>query len=171
MKNYNENVAYDLKLFEPKKEQAVPVARKKVKAKVKNPTTQLRPMTRARYWRGLIRTFSTITVMIILFGAMLYIQAQINEVNIEINKMNVKIDEEQSKQTRLLLSLESRMSLSEVEKYATEILGMKKVEGFQINYVQMTQGDKIVIDDQNIGETNLASKISKSVVALIEYLR
>lgn len=49
---------------------------------------------------------------------------------------------------RLNLQLEGTVSLKNAEDYATNQLGMSKLESGQIEYVTLTQGNKIEADTQ-----------------------
>ena len=50
-----------------------------------------------------------------------------------------------SENTRLVMQLNSSVSREKVDEYAVSVLGMQKLERYQIHYFENRDGDKVVM--------------------------
>ena len=55
------------------------------------------------------------------------------------------LDEAKSENIRLNMALNALMSREKVEDYAVNVLGMQKIERYQIYYFDDRDGDKVVV--------------------------
>ena len=84
----------------------------------------------------------------------------------EIAKTQKAITELESEKAYLEFTLESRMSLNEIEDYAVNVLGMVKMDSSQVEYVEIESENKTEFSDDN-----LASKIEEAVEPVLSYFR
>ena len=85
------------------------------------------------------------------FGARLYWEAEIAQANKTLNAL-------QGENTLLEMEIAQKMSLDNIEEYATTQLNMGKVEQYQIENISLTQNDEITVmkDDS---QTNFFSTV------------
>ncbi len=74
---------------------------------------------------------------------MLYSRAVLTELNQQIAAQTNALADAQSENTRLSAQLDAKVSLRNVEEYATQALGMVSIDKSQITYVDLSEGDKI----------------------------
>lgn len=146
----NSSAAYDFSLFEPKRPgEAPPPApkRKKRRAKAAGVLTSasVRPAQAVRWGAaGLLCLMALISIILC--------DVQITSLSDQISKKQSQLTSAKADEVRLDMQLQSRVSLDNVEKYATENLGMQKAGEYQVNYIHITNKDKIVLgkDSQNL---------------------
>lgn len=66
------------------------------------------------------------------------------ELSREIASLESKIEIEKSENVRLSSELNSITSIGKIDDYATKILGMSKIESYQVEYIELAEGDKIL---------------------------
>ena len=145
MADYNRSEAIDLSLynmpaFKPDaKEYEVkkPVQKKKSAA-------QIRRESIASALRA-VKLFFVSAVLILLFGSVLFSKISLVTLQSEAGDWELKIKEAQSENTRLMMQLNSTVSLDKVDEYAVSVLGMHKLERYQIHYFGNTDGDEVVV--------------------------
>lgn len=159
----NTNVAYDFSAFEtrPQEQPRVQPQRAPIKKVAVNPNTRV-----VAVGMSPLRIVAILLLIICVSAAMLISRVQLAETINTVNEANEQYKELQAEGVRLNLQLEGTVSLKNAEDYATNQLGMSKLESGQIEYVTLTQGNKIEADTQQgkdwltaIGEffTNLLS--------------
>ena len=86
----------------------------------------------------------------------------------EISAVESKIEIEKGETVRLNAELSSKISTDKIEDYAENVLGMVKAENYQISYIDLSEGDQILIsgDKSANGESELTGKI-KELIAYI----
>lgn len=149
--NYGkENVAYDFSRFEPhdntvrkpeepvKKEPGVKKARKAHKAV----NARLHPLVFLKW--AVICMFFTFS----LAGIMIC-NVQINELDQAVTQAEKQVASSKSQEISLNMELESRMSLQNVENYAVNKLGYDKLDPYQVEYVHLTDSDKVVLSSNS----------------------
>lgn len=139
---YKSNVAYDFSRFAPVEIPEVPVEEpKKVNTVVKKKKAkkqQVTPLAVIKF------VFVSLFVMASL-GSIMVGNIKITQLNDETDKMEKLLDTARSEQVSLNSKLENRMSISKVEDYASNNLGLVKTQAYQIQYVQLTNEDKVEI--------------------------
>jgi len=141
MASRNSNEAYDFALFEPKRQQQqVPQKKSNIielpqEKLEQNRRTRTNPVKAASGFLALI-------VMLGIVGTMVYGQVQLTELTDQLNSSTKVLSENQSVYTQMKMKSDSQLSLETVENYATQKLGMKKIEQSQIEPVELSKGDK-----------------------------
>lgn len=159
----NTNVAYDFSAFEtrPKEQPKAQPQKVQIKKVAVNPNTRV-----VAVGMSPLKIIAVLMLVICVSAAMLISCVQLSETINAVNEANTQYKELEAEGVRLNLQLEGSVSLKNAEDYATKQLGMSKMENSQIEYVTLTQGNKIEADTQqgkdlwtSIGEffTNLLS--------------
>lgn len=131
-----------------------------------------KPTKKARARARMGATLRFLATMAVLAGVvvfMLYSRAVLTELNAQISRQNVLLDEYKSERTRLSAQLESKISLRNVEDYATQTLGMYAMDKEQVTYVNLCEGDKIELTNQSPKMT-LLDRIRLSIKNVQEYI-
>lgn len=143
------------------------------KSQVKKPRLVIaKPSKKARARARMGATIKFLATVAVLAGVvifMLYSRALLTELNAQISRQNAMLDEYKSESTRLSAELESKISLRNVEDYATQTLGMYAMDKGQVSYVNLCEGDKIELTNQSPKMTIL-DHIRLSVKNVQEYI-
>ncbi|HKM32088.1 MAG TPA: hypothetical protein VJX95_00810 [Oscillospiraceae bacterium] len=156
------NLAYDLAMFdegarkraqyERQRAQLQVVEKKASKEKKSSPV------------KGLLVSIFAISVCC----AMLYSQVEINELYSEINTESNQLEMLRSDNVRLQAKIDERMSLRNVEEYASDVLGLQKIDKSQIEHITIDFGSTVVVDkNQNVG---FFGKLEGSLNDFMEYI-
>ena len=103
-------------------------------------------------------------VVVIIIGAIIVGQVQLTEVNQQIINAEETLRNSQSEYTQNQMALQSKLSTSEIEKYAQNKLGMSKAENVQKEYVSLSEGDKAEIFEN--ANRNFFQKIIDAITGL-----
>ena len=79
-----------------------------------------------------------------MFAMLLYNRMRLDEIKRDVDKTNAVLTQAQGENVRLSMALDSKISLEKVEDYAKNTLGMTKVEGYQIEYIDLSGEDEVV---------------------------
>ena len=148
MADYNRSEAYDLSLYDMpvlRSSAAPQIERRPAPQPVKRKTAaQVRKESISSALRAL-KLFAVSITLMVLFGAVLF--SKINLVLLENEKAEIeaKMSEARSENTRLVMQLNSSASIEKVDAYAVSVLGMHKLERYQIHYFENRDGDKVVM--------------------------
>lgn len=150
MADYNRSEAYDLSLYDMPviRSSAAPQIERRPApqkpARVQKTADQVRRETVSSALRAL-KLFAVSLTLMLLFGAVLF--SKINLVILENDKAEIeaKMSEARSENTRLVMQLNSSASIEKVDAYAVSVLGMHKLERYQIHYFENRDGDKVVM--------------------------
>jgi len=96
---------------------------------------------------------------------MVYRFTLINNLNLEVIQLKSELEEINTLNAQLKFAAEKSVNLSEIEKYATENLGMQKLQNYQIEYINLEKED-LVTNQQNIENENV---ILKTISSIIEF--
>lgn len=105
---------------------------------------QLRAQQKAAF-RQVVKVFSVSALVLLLFAVRLYGGAQLDEERHTYTELQAQLTAAESENTRLEMELQSRVSLDRVEEYATSVLGMVKQGSYQIEYVDLSEADGVVV--------------------------
>lgn len=94
-----------------------------------------------RLMRWVMGMFVAVMILSFIYIGM---QVETNALNREIAYMEEQIEIQKSETTRLEMELARQFSPTEIEKYAEEH-GMVKAESYQITYIDLSEGDKVVV--------------------------
>ena len=152
----NRNAAYDLSLFDDSSDyvpgSAAPERKEEVHKKqerkrrknnvVSLPKEELQKNRRRRHNKfkialGTVSGAATIIIGIIIVG-----QVRLTELNQEVITAKETLANAQSVYTQTQMKLESKLSTSDIEKYAEDKLGMTKATNTQKEFVTLAGGDK-----------------------------
>lgn len=103
-----------------------------------------------------------------MFAALLYSRLRVDELTREIDSANAQLSVAQGENVRLNMKLDSMISLERVEEYAKNELGMTKVEGYQIEYIDLSGADTVTVSGDKSVKSLSAESTGKK---LSEYLK
>ena len=157
MADYNRSEAYDLSLFAApvRKNDAweTPTHRSQKPHLVKSQKSaeQIRKESIASAIHTL-KIFVVAITLLVLFGAVLFSRITIAALEKESLQIASQIKDAESENTRLVMQLNSSVSREKVDEYAVSVLGMQKVERYQIHYFENRDGDKVVMANGELFE-------------------
>lgn len=155
--------AYDLGRFQPRRKRKRPVL-------VVADSAKYAAAARARARAALfLRTVLFSTVVIGVVVAMLYSMAILTELNAKINVAQDELNEMKMDTTRLQTQLETKMSMRNIEEYATQKLGMAPMDQSQITYINLNDGDKVELTQES-PKTTLLDEILLAISDAKAYL-
>lgn len=129
----NTNLAYDISLFEPRvKEKPVPEKKPKIEARI---NTSIPIHSAAKIVLCGVIAFA-------LFFFMISNEVKSEKLFEEIKGMNQKIAQLEADNAELAAQYEAKASLKKVEEFATDTLGLQKLDKSQIEYVEF-EGNKV----------------------------
>ncbi len=144
------NLAYDLSIYEPKpvaKKQATPAKEAAPEIKV---TTNARP---DRSGFNALSVFLQAAVILAVLFAVLFGNVETNMLFKEITQLEAQLNALESENIALAAQYETATSLKNVEDYAENVLGLKKLDKAQIEYVEMESdkvSERVDTDSKNI---------------------
>ncbi len=156
----NGNAAYDLSRFEEKQ--------KRPAVEVLEPKKS--PRKRKILGMSPAKAIMMLVVVGVLASVLIYNRVLIIEANEEIRQANNQMTILESEGTRLDMELEGKTSLKNIEDYATQNLGMQKMEKQQVQYVSLSEEEKVVLSKDMV-KPNIFQRISGWFQNLMEYLR
>jgi hypothetical protein len=157
--NTNNNLAYDLSLFEPRPE-------KKIREKKKPQQPVLKSgLTPAMVVKGALITL----IIAFAVGLILYNRVQLTQIDDQINKETKLLNELKGDEIRLNVTLDSRVSLKNVEDYAKNKLGLRMREKYQVQYITLSAGDKLEVKDKIKPSKGVLDDIYAWILKFSEY--
>lgn len=154
------NLAYDLSKYE----NAAPRLTKDEKEQVKIRVRKSKSETTGSAPRIIIVT----AAVGLMLGLVIYGKVENATIHSEINAETEYVDMLRSENVRMQTEIESKSALKSVEDYATNVLGMQKLDKSQIEYLSIENGNVIDIPEQ---DENFFVKIKHAVEDFVEYLR
>jgi cell division protein FtsL len=109
---------------------------------------------------------SALIVTALLF-IMIYGKVQVSALFTEISSEKEVVDLLESENVRMQSEIESNMSLKNVESYAENVLGLKKLDKSQIVYIQIQNEDVVQVVET---EDNIFVNIKEKFNDIVEYL-
>ncbi len=166
MADYNRSEAYDLSLFaepayspEVQEVPSQPVQKPRL-VKQHKTAVQIRKETIASAIHTL-KIFAVAITLLTLFGAVLYSRIHITELEREAVQIASEIKDAESENTRLVMQINSSISREKVDEYAVSVLGMQKVERYQVHYFENRDGDKVVMTNGELCEEEIKADKDK----------
>jgi len=120
------------------------------------------------------KTGSVLTIILVsvlsavLFGSVIYTLDRRNTVYNRVTSLNKELNLAEAENVRLQSELETKMSAKNVEDYAENVLGMKKMDSSQIKYIKIQTDDVVNIPEQ---EKGLIAKVKGFFDDCVEYFR
>lgn len=154
MAQYN---TYNFERFEPKTAfkastapQYEPRTQKKPQIRLvekpKKSASELRAQSRADAQK-FIKIIAVAVAAFTLFAFVIYSRIQLDEINRDINAVENEIKLLNDDEIRLTNELNSVISIDKVENYAENVLGMVKIQDYQVVYVDRSDSDAVVVAD------------------------
>lgn len=148
---------YDFSLFEmktgttanistaPKKRtgESKPRMRVVVNNKRKNKLNNIVPAEVRK--NSIVKAGAVLLGLLMVLGMLIYMQAKLDDVNRQIARSQQTLEETMSENVRLQMKLNSIISIDKVEDYAVNTLGMVKIESGQVEYIDLSGEDKIIL--------------------------
>ena len=92
----------------------------------------------------------------------IYSRVQLDEINREISSIEKSITLAQSDTIKLDNQLSSMVSINKVEDYAANVLGMVKIQDYQVVYVDLSSNDSVVVaNGKQAQNTNVINETDK----------
>ncbi|MBQ8624280.1 MAG: hypothetical protein IJ424_07940 [Oscillospiraceae bacterium] len=131
----NGNLAYDLSVYEPKKQS--PQAQEKPRIEVKtNPNPVVRRESSFKF-------FLKAALVLAILCAVLYGKVESNRLFNEISSLEAQLQALEAENITLAAKYESATSVKNVEDYAQNVLGLQKLDKAQIEYIEL-EGDTVI---------------------------
>ncbi len=154
MTEYNRSEALDLSFYD------LPALKPEIQEPVRETPVQKKPQTAAQIRSEsvasalrAVKLFFVSAVLVLLFGSVLFSKISLVTLERDAEEWATKIREAKSENTRLVMQLNSAVSLDKVDEYAVSVLGMHKLERYQIHYFGNTDGDEVVLAGGKAVET------------------
>ncbi len=155
MAQYNAYKSYNIEQFEPRTVSASNAAPKLKPAPQKTPQLKVvknrkpsaaQVRSEAHQTSKQVRKIFIIAATVLMFMAVaIYSRVQLDEINRNINNKEYEIELAQSDSIKLNNALNEMISINNVEDYAANVLGMVKVQDYQVVYVDLSSGDSVVV--------------------------
>lgn len=145
--SYQSDAAYALKAFDVSRSSAAPAyepkKQKERDLKVRNNTArksraQLLKEQKVTLIKAVCIICTALTFLGMFFGV-LHTYALKNELTHEISNLQTELSVAESENTRINSELNSLVSMSMIDKYAVDKLGMSKVQSNQIRYIDVSR--------------------------------
>ncbi len=101
----------------------------------------------------------------------LYCQMQLTQITADINEKNTKLDDLVAQNISLSSKYAYEMDLDEVEEYAIKNLGMVKMDTGQIEYIELTNPDKITVTNPELTPGRVIQILVDVFFRIVEYIR
>lgn len=105
----------------------------------------------------------------VLIVFVLMAQIQLSQISNETANLQSSLSELTTERDKLLVAYESAFNLTEIEEYATGVLGMQKPRSDQVFYVDGSAPDRAVVLQSAEGEYGLLDRFSDMIASLGEF--
>lgn len=142
--SYATDASYALKAFDVRRSSAAPAyqpEKKNLKVREnagRKSSAQLKHEQNIGFRSALMIGAVAVLSLAMLFGV-LFTYAQKNELTHDIARLETRLAVAQSENTRLNSELDALVSMSMIDQYAVEELGMTKMKSNQIRYIDVSQ--------------------------------
>lgn len=103
-----------------------------------------------------------------LVSLVIYGRVQTNELYSEISKAQAKYDDTLAKNVSMHSEMEGKMTIKNVADYAENVLGLKQLDQYQIQYIQLQTEDEVVIAEE---EAKFFTKVRERLVSFWEFIK
>lgn len=126
-------------------------------------------MTRTEAKSGSVFTIILVSALAAaLLGSVIYTFNRRNTMYSKVSALNSELNLAEAENVRLQSELESQMSAKNIEDYAENILGMKKIDSSQIKYIEIQTDDVVSIPQQN---ESILGRVKSFFDHCVEYFR
>ena len=159
-----QRAAYDLSIYEPKRKRQEEQA-PKVRVVARHSQEELaRP-------KMLAKAVGLVVLLTVSLCMLLYSNAVLTELSDQVAEAQEKQEMLLAENERLQTSIESRMSMRNIEDIAKNQLGLSEMAPYQVTYVNRCDGDKIVTNDSTPSGASILEEITDKIGSALEYLR
>ncbi len=102
---------------------------------------------RRRSLVGAVKAFTVACVLFALFGAIIFSRITLIKERQETESLKASLSVYESENVRLNVLLNSFASDEAIDDYAVNVLGMKKLERYQIHYFEQNTDDEAIVYD------------------------
>jgi len=95
--------------------------------------------------RRLLALIVAVLALTMMFCSVMYVNTKINSDMRAISELSSDIKEAQAENIRLHAEFSSMVSADKVRNYAVAVLGMQKIERYQIHYFENRSGNTVVV--------------------------
>ena len=110
-------------------------------------------------------------VMAVAAVYILYCQMQLTQLSAQVSVQDQTLDKLTAENVSLSSKQMSSMDMAQVEEYASQKLGMVKMDSAQIEYVELTNPDTVTVAESAISFDKLFAGLARSFSAIVEYIR
>ncbi|MCD8355379.1 MAG: hypothetical protein LUE11_02220 [Clostridia bacterium] len=135
---------------------------------------QKKERLRARRRRQRLRMLVIgIMCVVLAFGAVSTVTCYVKmtELKAEVEQKQTTLAQLDSEYVSLNAKKENSVSLSQVEDYAENVLGLVKLDRSQEEYLELQKTDQVEVNEASSGVEKLASSFVKSFNAILSFLR
>lgn len=148
MAEYNRSEALDLALYDlPALKPEEPAYEPAPKSAPKRRSAEEIRRESVASAKHALKIFAVAVTLLGLFASILFSRITLAMLEKEAGEIETQISEAKSENTRLQMAFNSSVSREKVEEYAVNVLGMQKVERYQIHYFENRDGDEVVLAD------------------------
>ena len=151
MYNDNTNLAYDLSLFDTDEETE---RRRKQREEKKKESAKIKLSEKKSIGRNgsAVAALAAVSFVAVIAFALLYSKVQISDYTSMISETKNAIEQTERENIRLQSVLDGMYTLDNVEKMASEQLGLQKTQSSQITYITLNTEDmtEVAKEDSNI---------------------
>lgn len=157
----NTNLAYDLSLFDTDER-----VEKKIQERAAEP---IKMAERSVAKSGsILKTLVCVVAAASILFAVIYSKASISELSMKISSQESLLQEAETENVRLQAQLDNMVTLSKVEDYAVNVLGLQKISTSQEKYVTVNTESTTKVAENTEGSIFL--EISDWFKGVVEYL-
>lgn len=152
------NLAYDFSRFDDRKQNARTTTKQ---------TAEIKVAPKSEPKAHPVRVFALIAAIVVVASAMIYSQVVLTELGDKVNAVTNDINIVKSENVRKATELDSKMSLKSVEEYAENNLGLVKLDQSRIEYVSLSEDNKIEITKEK--DDSFVDSVKKLFASVKEY--
>ncbi len=115
--------------------------------------------------------YACIFLVAIAAAFILFSQMQLTQLTADASDKSDELNELQSENVSLTTKQMNSMNMDEVEQYATDTLGMVKLDNSQVEYVELTNPDLVTVAQDGLSLRNAVTALRDHVLAIVEYIR
>ena len=160
-----ESVAYEGDIYR------IPAPQKRKESqRVPQEQLQAMPGKRARRRTLPFQQVACAAIILVTASAMIYGHVSLTRLTNEVSTQQNALSNLNSEYVALKAKQDQSLSLSYVEQYAQNKLGMVKLDANQVEYVEMNNPDRIEVRQTGASLKGAMSELTKSFSAILEYL-
>ncbi|MBR6069570.1 MAG: cell division protein FtsL [Ruminococcus sp.] len=119
--------------------------------------------------RGSVFTIILVSALaVVLLGTVIYSLNRRNTMYSKVASLNSELNLAEAENVRLQSELEGKLSAKNIEDYAENVLGMKKIDSSQIKYIEIQTDDVVNIPQQ---DESILGKVKTFFEHCVEYFR